>query len=576
MKTNKHKKLIIDFITIFYSDKSKDEQIKDLIFSIKEFSGIESIAIRLKDGNDYPYYVSIGFSKSFIKLENYLCSYSKEGNLIRDKDDKVVLECMCGAVINAQTNANLSFFSQGGSFCTNCTTKLISDGLPLEWERKVRKQCNREGYESVMCVPLRAHNEIIGLLQLNDSRKNIFTPELIEFYEGIGTAVGVVLKNKETENLLIKERKLSQNYIDIANIIILSLKVDGTVGFVNKKTCEILGYSKEEIVGKNWIENFVPEDIRDSLYSIFIRSISTDDVDRKEIVIYENPVITSSGEIKDIRWHNSIIEDIHGNIIGTLSSGEDITNDKKDKEEKIKITQELQRSNAELEDFAYVASHDLQEPLRVISSYCQLLEDRYSKNIDKNGQKYIRYSIEATYRMKNLIKDLLDFSQIGRKNQSFEEIDLNFLVRDVFKDFNLLVKETNARIIIEDVLEPIYGIKVRIRQLFHNLISNALKFRSDKQPIIRIGCYPDINSFLFFIKDNGRGIDTKYSDRIFGLFKRLYSTDEYPGTGIGLALCKRIVETHGGRIWVESTVDEGSIFYLTIPRHIFLDDEFNK
>jgi PAS domain S-box-containing protein len=230
---------------------------------------------------------------------------------------------------------------------------------------------------------------------------------------------------------------------------------------------------------------------------------------------------------------------------------------------------ELRKSNEDLEEFAYVASHDLQEPLRVVSSYCQLLKEKHYSCMDEESKKYLDYSISSAMRMKTLIKELLDFSRVGRKDKPFEKINLQELLEEVLCDFEVTLKETKAEIIMESNMPNVMGISFRMKQLLHNIISNSLKFRSDKKPIIRIGCCEDskrMNYWLFYIKDNGIGIDPKYYDRVFGIFKRLYSREEYPGTGIGLALCKKIVEAHGGEIWVESENREGTYVYFTISK----------
>ncbi len=230
------------------------------------------------------------------------------------------------------------------------------------------------------------------------------------------------------------------------------------------------------------------------------------------------------------------------------------------------VADNLKKSNEDLEQFAYIASHDLQEPLRAVSSYCQLLKEKEYNDVDEESKKFLDYIIDSSFRMKTLIKELLDYSRVGRKDKPFEKIDLEKLLQEVLYDFEVSIKETNANIIVESELPEIFAIRFRIKQLLHNIISNSLKFRSDKSPIIRIGCCEEECSphWLFYIKDNGIGIDEKYYDRIFGVFKRLYSREDYPGTGIGLALCKRIVETHGGKIWVESK--EGTYIYFTISK----------
>jgi len=572
METKRYKKLIISFLDILCSDKNKEEQIESLLLSIKKFSGVDAVAIRLKEGNDYPYYITQGFSDEFVKLENYLCSYSL-GEVVKDKDGNVILDCMCGAVINSDIDKNLPFFSEGGSFCTNCTTELIKKGLPLEWDRKTRKQCNIEGYESVMCVPLKYHNEVIGTLQLNDKRKDIFNDDLIELYEGIGNAIGIVLKNKEIENLLEKEKETTKNYIDIANVMMISLDMKGMVTFVNKKTCEVLDCSSEDILGKNWIENFIPKEMREDLSIVFYKNINNDNTERMKVESYENPIVTSNGDIRYISWHNSFIKDTFGDVVGTLSSGEDVTEEKEDAKELEALAKELQRSNTELEEFAYIASHDIQEPLRVVTTYCQLLETEYNDKIDEDGKVYMGYITEYITRMQYLIKELLEFSRVGKKDKPTEFVDFNSLVNDVKKDFATISKENKMKIKVSK-LPSLNITKVRIRQLFHNLLSNSIKFRNkDKSTNIKISAFELMDCWEFCFKDNGIGINEKYHDRIFQPFKRLYTRDEYPGTGIGLAMCKKIVESHGGKIWVESEKGKGSTFYFTLPKKILQSEK---
>lgn len=243
-------------------------------------------------------------------------------------------------------------------------------------------------------------------------------------------------------------------------------------------------------------------------------------------------------------------------------------------------TKELRKSNKELEQFAYITSHDLQEPLRVVASYCQLIKEFIEENCQKDLtseekeeiDKYIGFTIDATYRMKALIQDLLEFSRVGRVDNSYSMVNLNNVLKDILNDFEITTKEYNINIECQNL--PQIPIKERrIGQVFHNLISNAIKFRKENVLTkIKIGYEEKENEYIFFVSDNGVGINNKYLDRIFGLFKRLYTRQEYPGTGIGLALVKKIVENHKGRIWVESEIDKGSTFYFTIPRGEILEN----
>ncbi len=230
-----------------------------------------------------------------------------------------------------------------------------------------------------------------------------------------------------------------------------------------------------------------------------------------------------------------------------------------------KANGELVRSNEELERFAYVASHDLQEPLRVISSYLQLLEKKYNDQLDDKAQKYIATTIDASTRMKRLINDLLLFSRVGTRGEEFIGINLNDLIADVLSDLEVTINEHKAKIEV-DSLPEIKGDPSQIRQLFQNLIGNGIKFgKPDVPSYIKIGYRNDEdNQVELFVEDNGIGIEKEYFDRVFIIFQRLHTRQMYEGTGIGLAISKKIVERHGGQIWIESEPGQGSVFKFTL------------
>jgi two-component system, sensor histidine kinase and response regulator len=226
---------------------------------------------------------------------------------------------------------------------------------------------------------------------------------------------------------------------------------------------------------------------------------------------------------------------------------------------------ELARSNKELEQFAYVASHDLQEPLRMISAYTQLLSKKYSNDLDKEAMEFMGFTVNGVSRMQALVSDLLEYSRVGRGNKELMPIDCDDILENVLNTFGTKIEESKA-VITHELLPNVVGDELQFFQLFQNLIGNALKFRGDRDPRIAISAEEEGDYWIFSVKDNGIGIESNYSDRIFLIFQRLHSHDAYPGTGIGLAICKKIVEHHGGKIWFESQPGVGSTFYFTIPR----------
>jgi len=229
--------------------------------------------------------------------------------------------------------------------------------------------------------------------------------------------------------------------------------------------------------------------------------------------------------------------------------------------------QELERSNAELEQFAYVASHDLQEPLRKVASFTQLLERRYKGQLDGRADQYISFAVDGAKRMQGLINDLLAFSRVGRLPQEHVDVDAGDLVAQALGNLSLVIEETGTEVTVDE-LPRVYGDVSLLTGVFQNLISNAVKFRGDGPARIHVGVRDARDQCEFSVTDNGIGIEPEYAERIFVIFQRLHSKDAYPGTGIGLALCLKIVEYHGGRIWLDTdaTGTAGTTFRFTLPK----------
>ncbi|AEH37953.1 PAS domain S-box protein [Halopiger xanaduensis] len=258
------------------------------------------------------------------------------------------------------------------------------------------------------------------------------------------------------------------------------------------------------------------------------------------------------------------ITDSRGDVFAGVTMAHDITERKKSQRQLEETIAQLEESNERLEQFAYAASHDLQEPLRMVSSYLQLIESRYADTLDEDGEEFLEFAVDGAERMRDMIDGLLEYSRVETQGAPLEPIALDPVLEDVLEDLQLQIEETDAEIAIES-LPRVEGDASQLRQVFQNLLSNALEYSGDEPPRVRVDAERRGDRWLISVADEGIGIDADEQEAVFNVFKRLHSRDEHPGTGIGLALCQRIVERHGGDIWVDSEPGEGATFSFTLP-----------
>jgi PAS domain S-box-containing protein len=379
----------------------------------------------------------------------------------------------------------------------------------------------------------------------------------VAIFDGTGKAIGsigilqdITERKRAEEALRASEEKFSMLFEKSALAIVLSILPDGIIMNVNEAFERIFGYTKLEAHGKTTLELGINPDAVGRARSLaalkeygFVHDL--------EIMLR-----VRSGELRLMSVNIDFI-----NIGGQkyiLNMIQDIT-------ERKRAEEELKRSNAELEQFAYVASHDLQEPLRAVAGMVQLLQQRYQGKLDERADEYIGHAVDASTRMQRLINDLLDYSRVDRLGKLFERTVGEELLNTALANLQTSIQESNAQI-THDPLPIITADPSQLTQVLQNLIGNAIKFRGTGPLHIHIGAKKVDEGWQFEVSDNGMGIEPQYFERIFLIFQRLHTRREYPGTGIGLSLCKKIVERHGGAIWVESQPGQGSTFYFTIPQ----------
>jgi PAS domain S-box-containing protein len=389
--------------------------------------------------------------------------------------------------------------------------------------------------------------------------------QLIRLSQSYEQAMGVSLQQAEEAS---NQREWLRGVLSSIGEAVITADMHGNVTFLNQVSESLTGWSAQDAVGKPLTEvykvaykelqdaNTAASSSQDPLLSV-IKAKQLSARDGKEIAIEE-----SASSIKDVR----------GGLMGHVIVFRDVTRRKAIEQERLRLIETqahyanmLRRSNDHLQQFAYVASHDLQEPLRMVVSYLQLIERRYAEALDDDARDFIGYAVDGANRMKELITGLLAYARVDKGEQDLRELtSLQSTLDKALNNLSVTIAESGA-VITHDDLPEIQADSLQMMQLFQNLIGNALKFHMDAPLHIHIGAQRHGEEWQFSVQDNGIGIEAASLEKIFGLFQRLHRRSEYSGTGIGLAICRKVVERHEGRIWVESEVGKGSTFYFTLP-----------
>ncbi|MBI5042542.1 MAG: PAS domain S-box protein [Nitrospirae bacterium] len=427
---------------------------------------------------------------------------------------------------------------------------------------------------SIFIVLFFANSVVKPIIQLRDAAAEVGRGNLgIELKIKSRDEIGELTDSFNKMSKSLQETTVSRDYVDnivrsMAETLIVA-SLDGAIKTANRSALKLLGYREEELVGKPVNMIFTAEERLFKEYDLN-NLIKIDSIrDTEKIYVAKNrrkiPVLFSA----------AILSDNNGMPQGIVCVAQDITEIKSANERLQKFSNELQRSNKELEQFAYIASHDLQEPLRKIKAFGERLKAKISNALDAQNRDYLERMQNAAERMEGLINGLLTFSRVTTSAQLFVSVDLKKVVQDVISDLEVRLEQTHG-CIEADTLPVIDADPLQMRQLFQNLLSNALKFhKKNEPPLVKV--YSSLlkgmadkalsnNEFCqIIVEDNGIGFDEKYLDRIFGVFQRLHSRSEYEGTGIGLAVCRKIVERHGGTITAKSSVGQGAMFIVGLP-----------
>jgi len=422
-----------------------------------------------------------------------------------------------------------------------------------------------------VAVPLRQYNEI----ETRTRNIMIFTYVLLWLLGNVGLVLFSRYKQNQEQKIIESEWKF-RTVSESANDWEFWLSESRQIVYMSPSSKNITGYSKEEFLNN-------PDLLTGIIYSedinLYMNHIENFEDERHEEVEFR--IITKDGHVK---WLTHICAPLYlqNKFLGRRISNRDIT-DRKSADEELtkyrehleelveqrtveleKMTGELSRSNADLQQFAYAASHDLQEPLRTVAGFVKLLEKRYKGRLDEKADEFIKYTLHGVKRMQLMIRDLLVYSTVDTKERIFTPTNCSVSIKQAIDNLHSAIEENDVEVTY-DLLPTVRADTSQMCRLFQNLIGNAIKFHAERPLRVHVSAERKGDEWVFSVRDNGIGIDPKQAEKIFVVFQRLHSGEEYPGTGIGLAICKRIVERHGGRIWVESELGKGSTFYFTLP-----------
>lgn len=443
----------------------------------------------------------------------------------------------------------------------NPTLYLLSEKNDGE-ETDPNRVCLRNaGFMSSICFPVYSGTELVCVLVFYSTQLNHPLYQITHTLNSLAGKLGPEVKRQKAEEEI-------NRFFDVSPDVLCIAGVDGFFKRVNPSFCHMLGYDKQLLLSRPILSFVHPDDQH------ITESRLEENVHGKPTVYFENRYLTSTGAIVWFAWTSVTIID-EGLIFAVAK---DITSRKESENELSRLNQtleakasELEGTNKELEQFAYVASHDLQEPLRMVSSFLGLLEKKYEDKLDEQGKTFIHMAVDGATRMRQIILDLLEFSRVGRLDAQRERINVTLLLQTVTMQSQRIIEEVHAEVTVGDMPEVVAN-RTLLQQVFQNLLGNAIKYATPGiAPRIEISSKPIDQGWQFSVADNGIGIAPEYREKIFIIFQRLHTHSEHPGSGIGLAICKKIVEFHGGRIWVESNGSRGSTFHFTLPDRPLVD-----
>jgi signal transduction histidine kinase len=558
----------IRLLHLLASGKSSEEVMSTLLPFFQELSGCEAVAVRLREEEDYPYFRALGFNSEFVKAENRLCAKDLAGQIKRDNIGNPVLECMCGNVLCGRFDDSKPFFTPNGSFWTNSTSELLDGTTEEDLQTSTRNRCSGDGYESVALVPLHHNEEIVGLIQFNDRRKDRFSKGFISLVELLADSVTVAVVRRWEEDSLRKREEYYRAMVTAFDGLIYICSANYRIEFLNEAMKRRIGHDatgelcyqalhgldaicpwcKNDLVFAGESQRWVVQSPKDNRWY----EVSNTPI-RKN-----NKIVSKQAMIMDVTERQELHEEL-------LRKQQDLILANDLLETRVaERTANLEAAMREHESFSYSVSHDLRAPLRHINSFSAIMMEELADELPPTAKDYLERIRSASNRMGGLIDHLLELSRVGRAALKLEPVDLSEMAASILT----VLQETEPKRAVKTFVEEdvrVLGDRTLLRQLLENLLGNAWKYTSKTvNACIEFGSSNRVDSRVIHIKDNGAGFDMQYKDNLFIAFQRLH-TGDFEGEGIGLTTAQRIVQRHSGDIWAEGEVGKGATFYFTLP-----------
>jgi PAS domain S-box-containing protein len=544
-----------------------------IVAALRQVTGLDAVGIRLREAEDYPFVASVGYTDEFLDAENALAVRDPDGGLCREADGSVSLECTCGLVLAGDIDVDNPLFTPGGSAWTNDSLPFLD--VPPEDDPRLhpRNRCIHVGFRSLALVPLRAGEEILGLLHLADRRTGAFTPETVRFFEGIGSSIGVALLNKQAHSELreseTKYRIVADNTYDWE----WWTAPDGSYRYLSPACERITGRTVAEFLADpGLLEAIVHPDDRDLMHQHLAEGLIPDGEPRE--VVFR--VLTPAGEERVVEHRCKPVHGEDGTYLGRRGSSRDITERRRAADEIRRLNEELAErvvsreeqldaTTRELEALAYSIAHDVRAPLRAIDGFSAAAIEDEGDRLSPEGVEDLRRVRTAAQTLARLLDDLMGLSHVSQRELVRQAVDLSALALEVAGEYAADHPSRAVELVVASGLVAAADPNL-LRLILRELLGNAWKFTAPHDGArVEVGAVDADGERAFFVSDDGVGFDMRYAKHLFGAFQRMHESEDYEGDGIGLATVQRLVRRHGGRVWAEAEVDKGATFFFTLP-----------